>query len=244
MIGSKLARKMRFPRLDLDLRSLAAFRILFGIFLFLDTVLARLALGRYDIAWYTSDDNVGYDEETIAYLSASDTPHNSPLHRLWFYRGSARTQYAIFALTAAVSLAFCVGFHCHGVLKTALWVLITAQQNRNMHVRRTSLMLSSNNRAGAAPSLYHLPKVSRKLLTTVFVSISCPRCTTAVTRWPDTCCSGPAFCHWPSAGVSMRLRKHGAAAKRRNSNNNYNLPKPRQSSSRHWQRGRLSFRLH
>jgi hypothetical protein len=66
-------------------------------------------------------------------LEPNDTPHKAPLHQFWFYRGTAAFQIAIFTLTAILSLCFCLGWKCHyGILKTALWILQVAQQNRNM----------------------------------------------------------------------------------------------------------------
>lgn len=120
-------------RLDLDLRALAAFRCLLGLFLLIDTVWGRLSLGQpsyyYDMAWYTSE------PASESFLRPADTPHRSPLHQLWFYRGSAGQQYALAALTASVTVAFALGWHGRrGILKVVLWVLITAQQSRNMYV--------------------------------------------------------------------------------------------------------------
>lgn len=116
-------------RIDLDVRSLAAFRILLGIYLFTETLVARLSLGRYDVAWYTSD-------TPTSYLIATDTPHKSPLHQIWFYRGPVELQYFLFSLTAAVAACFAAGFYCrkNGLLKVLLFILITSQQNRNMYV--------------------------------------------------------------------------------------------------------------
>jgi hypothetical protein len=110
----------------LDTRALASFRLLLGLYLLYD-IYSRVSLGKYDIAWYTSI------PANRSFLEPNDTPHKAPLHQFWFYRGTAAFQIAIFTLTAILSLCFCLGWKCHyGILKTALWILQVAQQNRNM----------------------------------------------------------------------------------------------------------------
>ena len=114
----------------LDARSLAAFRVLMGAYLLYDLV-ARLSLGKYDLAWYTSE------EQERSYLNALDTPHRAPLHRIWFYRGSQTFQIAAFALSGVLSLLFCLGIghqEVGGTLKALLWIVQVSQVSRNMYV--------------------------------------------------------------------------------------------------------------
>lgn len=108
--------------MKLDLRSLAAFRILLG-FYFIWDIYSRLSLGRWDLAWYTSD-------EESSFLDSDDSPHKALLHRLWFYRGSSQLQILLFLLTLIAAMGYTVGFS--DVFAVPLWVLVTAQQNRNM----------------------------------------------------------------------------------------------------------------
>ena len=111
----------------LDLRSLAAFRILLGAYLLYD-IYARLSLGRYDLAWYTSEP----DERS--FLAPTDTPHKAPLHQYWFYRGSAQVQVGLFGLSTVLAFWFTLGYRCNGALKILLWVTQVAQHSRNMEV--------------------------------------------------------------------------------------------------------------
>jgi hypothetical protein len=130
---------MRPPRLDLDTRSLALFRILLGLYFVAETLYGRLRYDRYDLAWYTSDPQHDNDSFVVrSYLHAEDTPHGSPLHQVWFYRGSVTVQCVLFAVTAVVAALFALGFCCNGPLKVLLWALVTAQTNRNMHVHNGS----------------------------------------------------------------------------------------------------------
>jgi len=100
---------------------------------------------RYNLAWYTSTSNDDYDDVasgTPSFLAADDTPHRAPIHQLWFYRGSQQFQLATFALTALLALLFTAGAFMRGknnkiggfLLKVALFLSVTAIQNRNMHV--------------------------------------------------------------------------------------------------------------
>ena len=111
----------------LDIRSLAAFRILLGLYLLYD-IYSRLALGRYDLAWYTSGPR--------SFLEATDSPHGSPLHKIWFYRGSTSLQQGLYAVTALLALAQTLGFSLLPavLVKVLLFVFVTAYQNRNMLV--------------------------------------------------------------------------------------------------------------
>mmetsp|Transcript_2936 Transcript_2936/g.3443 ORF Transcript_2936/g.3443 Transcript_2936/m.3443 type:complete len:548 (-) Transcript_2936:42-1685(-) len=116
----------------LDLRSLALFRILFGLYLLYD-IYSRLCDTRYDIYWYTSIPS------ELSFQSPNDTPHNAPLHRLWFYRGTAVVQYGLFGFTALLAGFLCVGWPRNSIklqtcIKIGLFVLVTSYQNLNMHV--------------------------------------------------------------------------------------------------------------
>jgi hypothetical protein len=120
--------RRRVLRVDLDVRSLALFRILLGVYLLVETVWGRLSLGKYDMAWYTST------PDSTSYLEATDTPHKAPLHQIWFYRGSAELQYCLFGVTAVVAACFALGYCCNGMLKVLVFILMTAQQSRNAYV--------------------------------------------------------------------------------------------------------------
>jgi hypothetical protein len=112
------------PSLDIDLRSLAAFRTCFGLYLLWD-IYSRLSLGSIDLAWYTSG-------EPNSILDEEDTPHRSPLHRFWFFRGGSSVQLFLFAATAFLAVLYTIGHPwCP---KPLLWLLVVAQQCRNMHV--------------------------------------------------------------------------------------------------------------
>lgn len=115
------------PASRLDLRSLALFRILFGLFL-LNDIYVRLSLGKLDLAWYTED------PPYRSYLDPGNTPHKAPLHRIWFYRGSDTFQIFAFALSFILSLLFCVGFCCTGFVKLLLFVVKVAEQCRNNEI--------------------------------------------------------------------------------------------------------------
>lgn len=116
----------------LDLRSLALFRILLGSYILYDTY-ARLSLGTYDLAWYTSD------KPNHSYLWPNDSPHQAPLHKIWFYRGTARFQIVLFSVTIILALLFTVGWglrnHYVGSwIKILFFVAVVSYQNRNMEV--------------------------------------------------------------------------------------------------------------
>lgn len=110
--------------MNIDLRSLAAFRILLGLYFAWD-VYSRVSFGRWDLAWYTSG-------EDSSYLDPNDTPHRGFLHRLWFYRGTTLEQSVIFLLTFCCAMGYTLGLS--DILAVPLWFLVTANQNRNMHV--------------------------------------------------------------------------------------------------------------
>lgn len=114
-------------RFTLDARSLATFRILLGLYLLYD-LWARLSLGKYDLAWYTQD------PRERSYLDPRDTPHQAPMHRIWFHRGSQSFQIAAFGLSGILSLCFCLGYHCWGIIKGLLWIVQVSQVSRNMYL--------------------------------------------------------------------------------------------------------------
>lgn len=105
-----------------DLRSLALLRILLGLYLLYD-VYSRLKHGRLDLLWYTSD---GWQEP-------HDSPHKSPIHQIWFYRGSELFQGLAFGIVVILAVLFTLGFHCNALSKSLLWVAVVAMQHRNMH---------------------------------------------------------------------------------------------------------------
>ena len=126
--------------ITLDTRSLTAFRILLGFYLVYD-IYSRLALGKYDMAWYIDDhDNHNNNSYHHAYLETNDTPHHAPLHQIWFYRGSARLQYALFALTLLwIASVLILGMgqaqsssSTAALSKLPLYLLVTSYQSRNM----------------------------------------------------------------------------------------------------------------
>jgi len=115
--------KRLFWHQDQDHRSLAAFRILAGFYLIYD-ILSRLQHGRFSLRWYTSTEH--------SFLDPDDTPHRSPVHRIWFYRGSEEFQLFLFALTLLLSISFAFGYKCNVLTKTLLWMNVVAMQCRCM----------------------------------------------------------------------------------------------------------------
>ena len=109
-----------------DSRSLAIFRVLLGSYLIYD-IISRLQHGKFSLLWYTSTADGSY-------LDADDTPHRSPIHRIWFYRGSASLQIILFCITFFLGLSFTLGFKCNRLTKTLLWLNVTAMQCRCMPV--------------------------------------------------------------------------------------------------------------
>ena len=105
-----------------DLRSLALLRVLLGLYLLYD-VYSRLKHGRMDLLWYTSD----------GWQHPQDSPHRSPIHQLWFYRGSSVFQLISFGIVVVLSIMFTLGYYCNGITKTLLWLSVVAMQHRNMH---------------------------------------------------------------------------------------------------------------
>ena len=108
-----------------DLRSLALFRFLLGLYIIYDVV-SRLKHGHLSILWYTSSPG--------SFLQPNDSPHGNPIHKIWFYRGDVLFQSILFMLTSIVAFAFAVGLKCNALLKILLWLLVVAMQNRNMNL--------------------------------------------------------------------------------------------------------------
>ena len=109
-----------------DLRSLAVFRVLLACYLLWD-VYVRISLGKYDLAWYTSD------PPERSYLLVEDTPHKAPLHQFWFTRGSLEFQYGTFALSAILAMCLGLGFACNAFTKLLLFLVTTHHQNTNFY---------------------------------------------------------------------------------------------------------------
>jgi len=108
-----------------DIRSLAAFRILAGLYIVYD-IFSRLQYGRLSLLWYTS---IPADQ---SFLHPDDTPHRSPIHRIWFYRGSESFQLFVFAVTLVLSCMFALGYKCNVGTKTLLWLNVVAMSCRCM----------------------------------------------------------------------------------------------------------------
>ncbi len=106
-----------------DVRSLAAFRILAGTYLIYD-IISRLQHGRLSLLWYTSSGD--------SFLDPDDTPHRSPIHRFWFYRGSESFQICLFVLTFLLGTSFALGYKCNVLSKTLLWLNVVAMSCRCM----------------------------------------------------------------------------------------------------------------
>lgn len=117
---------------QVDARSLAAFRILLSVYILHD-IFRRLEHGRLSLAWYydqsSADD--GYFLPPI--LDPTDSPHGSPVHKLWFYRGSPQLQISIFTMTAFLAVLFGIGFHCQ-ITSILLWLFMNGIQNRSPHL--------------------------------------------------------------------------------------------------------------
>lgn len=128
-----------------DLRSLATFRALLGIYILYD-IWSRLKHGRISLSCYTSS-------TPTSFLHPNDTPHKSPLHLIWFYRGSETIQIFFFVLTGVLAIFYSLGFSGYYsksksksksksnnpspvfvAISILLWFNVVAMQCRNMHV--------------------------------------------------------------------------------------------------------------
>ena len=111
----------------LDLQSLSLFRVFLGLYLLFDHY-TRLRNGRYDLAWYTSDPL----DESFPPLGKDD-PHQAPLHKLWFYKGTATFQIILFSLSILLSVIFVIGYRPYQrLVKTCLFVVMVSIQSRHM----------------------------------------------------------------------------------------------------------------
>ena len=118
---------MMSTSIALDVRSLVVFRICLGVYLLYDIWIVRLptsllsmirsamlaagidgdSVVDYNVGWYTSSsESATY---TTSYLQKYDTPHQSPIHQVWFYRGSTAYQYALFIVTSSMAIAYTFG---------------------------------------------------------------------------------------------------------------------------------------
>ncbi len=128
-------RLLTLPEQHQDLRSLAIFRILLGIYILYD-IFSRLKHGRLSLLWYTSSSS------SLSFLHPDDTPHKNPIHKLWFYRGSEVVQICLFIITALLATLYSLGYHYNKrvlrvvvpVVPIGLWLNVVAMQCKNMHV--------------------------------------------------------------------------------------------------------------
>ncbi len=110
-----------------DVRSLACFRILIGLYILYDILCLRLMVldGRnayvYSLLWYSQE----------GYLHPEDTPHKSPIHRLWFSRKYDPSLF--FALTIILTTFYTVGYKMSSAkMKFLFWFCIVSMQCRCM----------------------------------------------------------------------------------------------------------------
>ena len=103
---------------SLDTRSLSYARILFGLFILFD-IYSRLSLS---IHWYTSN-----EDASISYID--DTPHGSPIHRFFFYRGSTLFQTMIFILQIIITICYTIGYKIE-YCSIWVWIFLTCMHGR------------------------------------------------------------------------------------------------------------------
>ena len=97
----------------LDIRSLTLFRIGLGCYLCYDVV-SRLLPWGVGIEWYT----------TPGFLDPNDSPHGSPVHKIWFARTSAEVQYILFGFTFLLSVLLALGKLASSMsMRLVLWVM-------------------------------------------------------------------------------------------------------------------------
>ena len=176
----------------LDVRSFIIFRICLGIYILYDIWMIRLSplfwwtssdggssiitsiitmmitaiygdtsfeIIDYNIGWYTAASS---STSSTSYLQKNDTPHQSWIHQIWFYRGSSNNiyQYTLFIVTSCMAIAYifgrlydndntkysssrnniCLQQHRNEIIisirstlyKLCFWLLVTSYQNQNM----------------------------------------------------------------------------------------------------------------
>lgn len=126
-MASALSHKMKnlLPKLHvLDVRSLAMFRILFGLFLLYDVLFSRTRNGKYDLAWYTSDpperSYIKPDSERVLAYYGTSLVNLTPFAR----RGTVDQEIAFFVSYAVLALFLTIGFQCqHYWLLSLLWFM-------------------------------------------------------------------------------------------------------------------------
>ena len=103
----------------LDLRSLALFRILFGLCQ-LGDIYGRLCNGKYDLAWYTSDP----PERSYYYPNMATQEFNGPLGQLFlFRRNSIQAEIAFFVVYGILLTMLTIGFQCQNCwLLPTIWL--------------------------------------------------------------------------------------------------------------------------
>lgn len=105
----------------LDLRSLALFRILFGLLQLCD-VYGRLCNGKYDLAWYTSD------PPQHSFLRRNYTYFYGPLSQFsLFRRGSEADEIFLFAVYTVCLIFLTVGYQCQKCwLLPLIWLMLNS----------------------------------------------------------------------------------------------------------------------
>ena len=109
--------QMFFFKQHQDVRSLAIFRILLGVYILYD-ICSRLQHGRLSLLWYTGGSSSSSSSSSAdhnnsirsSFLDVHDTPHKSPIHLIWFYRGSESFQIFIFAWTGVLAICYALGY--------------------------------------------------------------------------------------------------------------------------------------
>lgn len=109
----------------IDVRSLALFRILFGMLQLFD-VYDRLKFGRYDLAFYTSTPDRSYNNPEAVY-------YDGFLSDLFlFQRGSTLDEIVFFAVYTLLTVCLTVGYQCKSRwLLPVLWLMYHALIGKN-----------------------------------------------------------------------------------------------------------------
>ena len=127
-----------------DVRSLAALRILLATFFLVD-LRFRLIDGRASLSWYASDwyptnvDGGNEDDDSSRYLPPifhiDDYDHSgSALDMMWCHGGTPRDAEALFVLTASLAALFGVGLFLGGTVPALLWACLVSMQCRTPDV--------------------------------------------------------------------------------------------------------------